>query len=95
MRFSRIDKNVSDSRLPLRCLIISSKMKNVAGIVNSVLPNIVVVSYKYDSATLDNLLATIAEILGNHRVESIAMILNGSSGSINICRIGDKVIAGT
>ncbi|XP_014670621.1 PREDICTED: uncharacterized protein LOC106811496 [Priapulus caudatus] len=83
----------SDYRQPLRCLLVSSKIKNLGGITNAVAPNSVVISYRYESATLDNLLATVSEKMGGRKVQGIGMVMTGTAFNLSICRIGDKVLS--
>lgn len=41
---------------PLRLLIVSSKIKNVAVIQSAILPKVIFLRYKYENATLDTFL---------------------------------------
>ena len=76
-----------------RLLVVSSRARNKVAIFNSVLPNLILVDYNYESTTLDELLEKIKRALNGTKVASMALILHTSERELFICSPGPALIS--
>ncbi|XP_077861662.1 serine/threonine-protein kinase Nek8-like, partial [Saccoglossus kowalevskii] len=83
-------KNGNNSDDQKRLVLLSTKIRNYSQIANAVLPNVILVQYKYDNVTLESLLHQISQTLDKQTVQSIACILHSQPGSVTICSNGDS-----
>lgn len=49
-------KSPDCDKLPLRLLLVSSRAKNIQSMTRSLLPNVIMVQYKFETSTLDGIL---------------------------------------
>ena len=82
-------EGISDDR-PKRILILSNKIKNVSPVTNSLLPQVVLVQYRYESGSFDAILNQIEQAVDGDRVTSIACILHTKPGSVLFFTNGDQ-----
>ena len=82
-------EGMSDDR-PKRILILSNKIKNVSPVTNSLLPQVVLVQYRYESGSFDAILNQIEQAVKGDRVTSIACILHTKPGSVLFFTNGDQ-----
>ena len=76
-----------------RLLVVSSRARNKVAIFNSVLPNLILVDYNYESTTLDELLEKIKRSLNGTKVASMAFVLHTSERELFICSPGSALIS--
>lgn len=76
-----------------RLLVVSSRARNKVAIFNSVLPNLVLIDYNYETTTLDELLQKILKSLNGTKVASMAFILHTSERELFICGPGPAFIS--
>ena len=76
-----------------RLLVVSSRARNKVAIFNSVLPNLILVDYNYESTTLDELLEKIKRALNGTKVASMAFVLHTSERELFICSPGSALIS--
>ena len=76
-----------------RLLVVSSRARNKVAIFNSVLPNLVLVDYNYETTTLDELVQKIRKSLSGTKVVSVAMVLHTSERELFICGPGPAFIS--
>ena len=76
-----------------RLLVVSSRARNKVVISNSVLPNLILVDYNYESTTLDELLEKIKRALNGTKVASMALVLHTSERELFICSPGSALIS--
>ena len=76
-----------------RLLVLSSRARNKVAIFNSVLPNLILVDYNYETTSLDELLQKILKSLGGTKVASMAMVLHTSERELFICGPGPAFIS--
>ena len=69
--------------------ILSSRAKSASSLVKIANEGVAVVYYKYESATLDELLKSVGKKLNGRRALSIALLFHGHPGFFKIIR--DKV----
>jgi len=69
--------------------ILSSRAKSASLLVKITNPGVAVVYYKYESATLDELIKSVGKKLNGRRALSIALLFHGHPGFFKIIR--DKV----
>ena len=76
-----------------RLLVVSSRARNKVAIFNSVLPNLVLVDYNYETTTLDELVQKIRKSLSGTKVVSVAMVLHTSERELFICGPGPAFLS--
>lgn len=76
-----------------RLLVVSSRARNKVAIFNSVLANLVLVDYNYETTSLEELLQKILKALGGAKVASMAMVLHTSERELFICGPGPALIS--
>ncbi|KAK7065524.1 hypothetical protein SK128_006706 [Halocaridina rubra] len=76
-----------------RLLLVSSRARHVGPVAQSILPGILLVTYKYETSTMDHILNQVAGALGGRKVESIAIVLHGSEMQLYLCGPGEKVLS--
>ena len=76
-----------------RLLVVSSRARNKVAIFNSVLPNLVLVDYNYETTTLDELVQKIRKSLSGTKVVSVAMVLHTSERELFICGPGPAFVS--
>ncbi|XP_022103366.1 uncharacterized protein LOC110986064 isoform X2 [Acanthaster planci] len=79
-----------DKHTAQRLLLLSNKIKNHNAVGNSILPNVKLVQYKYESGACDPIFNQIAQALNETTVESIACILHTKPGNILLCTNGEN-----
>ena len=76
-----------------RLLVVSSRARNKVAIFNSVLPNLVLVDYNYETTTLEELLDKMVKSLGGTRVASLGFVVHTSERELFICGPGPAYIS--
>lgn len=74
-----------------RLVLLSSKIRQSSVLSSATRSGVRILSYKYDSTTLESLLVQVQQTLGEKRAESIAFIANGQQGTLQLCTTGEKV----
>ncbi|KAF2367178.1 Protein kinase domain [Trinorchestia longiramus] len=85
----------ADQRPPsakLRLLLVSSRARNVTLLTRSVLPEVMVVTYKYETSTLDAILVEVRSMLEGKKVETIAVVVMSTEKELSLCGVGEKVL---
>ena len=76
-----------------RLLVVSSRARNKVAIFNSVLPNLILVDYNYETTSLEELLEKITKALNGTKVASMGMVLHTSERELFICGPGPAFIS--
>uniref|UniRef100_T1J9T1 non-specific serine/threonine protein kinase n=1 Tax=Strigamia maritima TaxID=126957 RepID=T1J9T1_STRMM len=76
-----------------RVLVVSSRARNLFQIQSAVLKNVILVEYKYDTSTLDGILAKIAVKVGLQKVDSLAFVMHGTEEELCICSVEERVLS--
>ena len=76
-----------------RLLVVSSRARNKVAIFNSVLPNLILVDYNYETTSLEELLEKITKALNGTKVASMAMVLHTSERELFICGPGPAFLS--
>ena len=76
-----------------RLLVVSSRARNKVAIFNSVLPNLILVDYNYETTSLEELLEKITKALNGTKVASMAMVLHTSERELFICGPGPAFVS--
>lgn len=74
-----------------RLVLLSSKIRQSSVLSSATRSGVRILSYKYDSTTLESLLVQVQQTLGEKRAESIAFIANGQQGTLQLCTTGEQV----
>ncbi|XP_076028463.1 uncharacterized protein LOC143017560 [Oratosquilla oratoria] len=77
----------------LRLLVVSQRARNLGPITSSLGDDVVCVTYKYETSTLDDILHLVHEKLEGRKVVSVAFILHGSETELRLCGPGEKVVS--
>ncbi|XP_021355161.1 uncharacterized protein LOC110451456 [Mizuhopecten yessoensis] len=77
---------------PPRLMVVSSKIRNSMALRHAILPNVIFVQYKFDSASLEGILNLVTTTLNSRKVSSIALILSCVGSSIHVSGKDEKVI---
>ncbi|XP_042232485.1 serine/threonine-protein kinase Nek8-like isoform X2 [Homarus americanus] len=77
-----------------RLLLVSSRARHVGPIACSILPGVLLVTYKYETSTLDHILSQVSGALAGRKVETLAVVLHGSESQLYLCGPGEKVVSG-
>ncbi len=81
---------LDDSRTK-RLLILSNKIKNVSPVINSLLPQVKLVQYRYEGGSFDSILSQIEQaVKSEEKVDSIACILHTKPGSVLLFTNGEQ-----
>ncbi|XP_066971422.1 serine/threonine-protein kinase Nek8-like isoform X3 [Macrobrachium rosenbergii] len=75
-----------------RLLLVSSRARHVGPVAQSILPGVLLVTFKYETSTLDHILGQVSAALAGRKVESIAIVLHGSEVQLHLCGPGEKVL---
>ncbi|XP_069103120.1 uncharacterized protein [Argopecten irradians] len=84
--------NSIKTEAPARLMIVSSKIRNSLALRHAILPNVILVQYKYDSTSLEGILHLVTTTLNCRKVTSIALILSCVGSSIHVSGKDEKVI---
>ncbi|XP_047483303.1 serine/threonine-protein kinase Nek8-like [Penaeus chinensis] len=76
-----------------RLLLVSSRARHVDPVAQALLPGVLMVTYKYETSTLDHILAQVTTALGGRKVETVAVVLHGSEVELYLCGPGEKVLS--
>ena len=76
-----------------RILVVSSRARNKPAIFSSVLPNIHLIEYNYDTTALEDLQDKLVKQLNGVKVASLAMVLHSSGRELFICTPGPAVLS--
>ncbi|XP_037787785.1 serine/threonine-protein kinase Nek9-like [Penaeus monodon] len=76
-----------------RLLLVSSRARHVDPVAQALLPGVLMVTYKYETSTLDHILAQVTTALGGRKVETVALVLHGSEVELYLCGPGEKVLS--
>jgi hypothetical protein len=76
-----------------RLLVVSSRARNKVPIYSSVLPNIHLMEYGYETTTLEDLIEKIVQTLKGTKVASMAMVLHTSERELFICSPGPALVS--
>lgn len=74
-----------------RLVLLSSKIRQSSVLSSATRSGVRILSYKYDSTTLESLLGQVQQTLGEKRLESIAFIANGQQATLQLCASGEQV----
>ncbi|XP_048766980.2 uncharacterized protein LOC125674029 isoform X2 [Ostrea edulis] len=76
-----------------RLLLVSTKIRNSIYFRHSIKPSVIFVQYKYDSMTIEGILALVNQTLSDRKVDSIALMMSCSGPNIQISGKDDKVVS--
>ncbi|XP_045610447.2 serine/threonine-protein kinase Nek8 isoform X2 [Procambarus clarkii] len=76
-----------------RLLLVSSRARHVGPIAQAILPGVLLVTFKYETSTLDHILSQVATALAGRKVETIGVVLHGSEVQLHLCGPGEKVLS--
>ncbi|XP_063884250.1 serine/threonine-protein kinase Nek8-like isoform X1 [Scylla paramamosain] len=82
-----------EGRQRWRLLLASSKARHLEAVTQAALSSVILVTFKYDSSTLDHILGEVGRGLAGRKVESMAMLLHGSELQLHLCGPGEKVVS--
>ncbi|KAK4312033.1 hypothetical protein Pmani_016499 [Petrolisthes manimaculis] len=86
-------KNSSGAEQKWRLLLVSSRARHVSPIAQSILPGVLLVTFKYETSKLDHILGQVSTALGGRQVESIGLVLHGSEVQLHLCGPGEKLLS--
>ncbi|XP_064645457.1 uncharacterized protein LOC135498878 isoform X2 [Lineus longissimus] len=93
-RSLKYDRQGSRADFPPRLLVVSSKIKNIMSLQNALLPQVTFLQYKFETSTFDGLIGLIGQFLLNKKFHSVALVLHGPVGVIQLCGKEEKVSVG-
>ncbi|CAL4067725.1 unnamed protein product, partial [Meganyctiphanes norvegica] len=85
-------RGVTPPRQRWRLLLVSSRARHVGPIAESLIPGVLMVTYKFETSTLDDVLRQVSTALGGRRVETIAVVFHGTDQELRLCGPGEKVL---
>ncbi|XP_064645008.1 uncharacterized protein LOC135498610 isoform X1 [Lineus longissimus] len=89
-RSLKYDRQGSRADFPPRLLVVSSKIKNIMSLQNALLPQVTFLQYKFETSTFDGLIGLIGQFLLNKKFHSVALVLHGPVGVIQLCGKEEK-----
>ncbi|XP_064645738.1 uncharacterized protein LOC135499037 [Lineus longissimus] len=90
LRSLKYDRQGSRADFPPRLLVVSSKIKNIMSLQNALLPQVTFLQYKFETSTFDGLIGLIGQFLLNKKFHSVALVLHGPVGVIQLCGKEEK-----
>ncbi len=76
-----------------RILVVSSRARNKPAIYSSVLSNIHLVEYNYETTSVEDIKEKLVKQLNGNKVASMAMVLHSSGRELFICSPGPAVVS--
>ncbi|CAE1157357.1 Serine/threonine-protein kinase nekl-2,Serine/threonine-protein kinase Nek8,Serine/threonine-protein kinase Nek3,Serine/threonine-protein kinase Nek1,Serine/threonine-protein kinase Nek5,Serine/threonine-protein kinase Nek2,Probable serine/threonine-protein kinase nek3,Serine/threonine-protein kinase Nek4 [Acanthosepion pharaonis] len=83
----------TEAALPIRLLLVSSKIRNASAIQQALNSDVIMLPYKYDSSTLENILELVDKCLNGCQVTSVAFILSSLNNSLQLSGKDEKVLS--
>ncbi|XP_048580556.1 uncharacterized protein LOC5518663 isoform X2 [Nematostella vectensis] len=91
---SRADEDVgsANGQTIWRLVLLSSKIRQSSTLSAAARTGVLVSQYKYESSTLETILAQAQNVLSGRKVASVAIIANGQSGTFQLTASADQVV---